>query len=443
MSFFNPFRKSAEPAPERTEPVAAAAGVRPADDRADDPAAEASPWEVEPQADESAPAAGSRPDPFDEVNAALGAAQMSAAGASGLAPDAQESAPEPAAPQPDESPAAPVAPAFAAVPPEPAAYDPYGIAAAQKAQMAEAAEKAQAAEADAPKTAAEPERAKPARGAASIRGVRINPQDQQIEADAVARTVIDTPKPAPEHPEPVRRPELEGASEEELAARRRTKHRLVGAAAILVAVVAAAPFILDSGEDISTDGIDPTIPSIAETTTALEVPPVPPARVTTGDHDVAQSSIPSAGQTSQANLAQDALLAPDSAAAKKEAEDAAAAAEKAKAQAAAKKAEERAKAAAQKSADEKAAQKTAGIPVPQGSGYYVQVMATSSAREAERVVKNLAALGLPAYRQAVERKAATLWRVRVGLYKTKKEADGVVGTIVLNGVAAEPIVGKQ
>lgn len=437
MSFFNPFRKSAEPAPERTEPVAG----RPTSD----PAAEASPWEA-------APAADVRPDPFDEVNAALGAAQMNAAGEAVKedAPEAAESAVS-STPAPQASQAS-AAPAFAAVPPEPAAYDPYGIAAAQKAQMDEEAAKAQAesapAEANAPDEAGmeepAPEPAKPARAQSSIRGVRINPQDEQIEADAVARTVIDTPKPAPEHPEPVRRPELDGVSEEELAARRRTKHRLVGAAAILVAVVAAAPFILDSGEDISTDGIDPTIPSVAETTTALVVPPVPPARVTTGDHDVAQSSIPSEGQTSQANLAQDALLAPDTAAAKKEAADAAAAAEKAKAQAAAaKKAEERAKADAQKSADEKAAQKTAGIPVPQGSGFYVQVMATSSAREAERVVKNLAALGLPAYRQSVERKAATLWRVRVGLYKTKKEADGVVGTIVLNGVAAEPIVGRQ
>ena len=78
-----------------------------------------------------------------------------------------------------------------------------------------------------------------------------------------------------------------------------------------------------------------------------------------------------------------------------------------------------------------------------GQGFYVQVMATSSELEAERTVKKLALLGLPAYRAAVDRKATTLWRVRVGLYKTKKEAEGVVGTIVLNGIASKPIVGLQ
>lgn len=70
-------------------------------------------------------------------------------------------------------------------------------------------------------------------------------------------------------------------------------------------------------------------------------------------------------------------------------------------------------------------------------------MATSSELEAERTVKKLALLGLPAYRMPVERKATTLWRVRVGLYKTRKEAEGVVGTIVLNGIVSKPLVGAQ
>ncbi len=84
-----------------------------------------------------------------------------------------------------------------------------------------------------------------------------------------------------------------------------------------------------------------------------------------------------------------------------------------------------------------------GIKPPAGSGFYVQVLATSSELSAEKTVRKLAALGLPAYRVALQQTAATMWRVRVGLYGTRKEAEGVMGTIVLNGIASQPIVGKQ
>lgn len=442
MSFFNPFRKSGEPVPERTEPTAGADGGEPPSSV--QASSEPAPWEPvpEPAASAADGAAGKRPDPFDEVNAALGAAAQSAAAAK--AP-LEEAAPSPAfaAVASTASPAAPVqnAPAFAAVAPAPAAYDPYGIAAAQKAAK-EAAEESGAPEADEEAAQEAPKPKKAARSSAA--GVKISPEDQQIEAEAAARTVIDAPKPAPKIQPSIRPLEPEGVSEEELAARRRTKHRLVGAAAILVAAVVAAPFILDSGEDISTEGIDPTIPSISETTTTLEVPPVPPAAQTSGDHDVAESSIPSEGQTAQANLAQDAAMTPQkkAPAEKPAAQSAQKPAPKAEAvQPAAKAAAD--KKAAQARTEESEADKSVGIPVPEGSGFYVQVMATSSAREAERIVKRLTVLGLPAYRQPVERKAATLWRVRAGLFKTKKEAEGVVGTIVLNGIAAKPIIGQQ
>ena len=87
--------------------------------------------------------------------------------------------------------------------------------------------------------------------------------------------------------------------------------------------------------------------------------------------------------------------------------------------------------------------KTAGITPPAGEGWYVQVMATSSERQAEAAVKKIVDLGLPAYRVPVEKGAATLWRVRVGLYKTKKDAEGVVGNLVLNGIGSKPYVAKQ
>ena len=87
--------------------------------------------------------------------------------------------------------------------------------------------------------------------------------------------------------------------------------------------------------------------------------------------------------------------------------------------------------------------RSVGITPPTGKGYYVQIVATSSELEAEKYVKRLALLGLPAYRVPVERPGATLWRVRVGLFKDAREAEGAKGTIVLNGVAQKPMIGQQ
>ncbi|MDR3770924.1 MAG: SPOR domain-containing protein [Sutterella sp.] len=247
-----------------------------------------------------------------------------------------------------------------------------------------------------------------------------------------------------------------GPSEEELIARRRTKNRLVGAAVLMAALVVAAPFIMD-------DPVNREAPPIS-----TEVPPVPPASgeaVTTelplnapaapkadGDTMVTPSDLGKGGESvAKANLAQEAR---DSSQAKpSKTEPAAKTDAKADAKPAAKPADAKkpdAKAAdAKKDAPKPDAKpavkptKTAGITPPAGEGWYVQVMATSSERQAEAAVKKIVDLGLPAYRVPVEKGAATLWRVRVGLYKTKKDAEGVVGNLVLNGIGSKPYVAKQ
>ena len=57
---------------------------------------------------------------------------------------------------------------------------------------------------------------------------------------------------------------------------------------------------------------------------------------------------------------------------------------------------------------------------------FIQVLATSSERGAMREMAKYQAMGLPVYAVKVQKKSATLWRVRLGLFKTKAEAEKVV-----------------
>ena len=91
-----------------------------------------------------------------------------------------------------------------------------------------------------------------------------------------------------------------------------------------------------------------------------------------------------------------------------------------------------------KKAEEKPAKKSSD-----GKGFYVQVLATSSERNAEKLVRELSAKGYPAYKVSVSQKAGTLWRVRVGNYATRDEARGVQGTLVLDGHTGQLIVGNN
>lgn len=487
MSFFNPFRKNPQSRDERREPSANglrddASGAAPASSGAPTSA----PWGEPPRAMPGEPAQTPQ-----TVRLGADGVSPSRAGALSSAPQSTGGIP----------------PAFEEVKPAREAFDPYGIAA-----QAQAAEKAQARERAAAETAPaafetkvepdpvdlrtpveEPAKADGDSGIDALSGASIHLEGaarspepaspvldldmpaaaQAFEEDAPAKKtasqtrarkrfeavqpeepeepieehVISEPQAAPEKRRKV--PLVRELTEDEIIARRRTKHRLVGAAALLLAVVVAAPFILDSESSFETAAIDTTIPSVSDNTATLEVPPVPPDAVDVPDpieaSDSAAASAPSvptgAAEGAAAGAAKtaaqdkpkaDGAQKPDGKAAKPDSKTEAKS--NAQPQKAEGKTEEKVK---------KPAAPSVGIAPPTGKGFYVQVMATSSELEAERTVKKLALLGLPAYRAAVDRKATTLWRVRVGLYKTKKEAEGVVGTIVLNGIASKPIVGSQ
>lgn len=249
-----------------------------------------------------------------------------------------------------------------------------------------------------------------------------------------------------------------GPSEEELIARRRTKNRLVGAAVLMAALVVAAPFVMDDPRPRDEAPLSTEVPSMPPAATdvttelPLNAPPTPKAE---GDTMVRHSDLGKAGESvAKANLAQEARDSVAKAEAEKKAAEAAKSAQNAQTpkttaktneKAATKKPDAKADAKTDKPAAKPALKptKTVGITPPTGEGWYVQVMATSSERQAEAAVKTIVDLGLPAYRIPVEKGAATLWRVRVGLYKTKKDAEGVVGNLVLNGVGSKPYVAKQ
>lgn len=245
---------------------------------------------------------------------------------------------------------------------------------------------------------------------------------------------------------PARRP----LTDAELLARRRTKHRMVGAAVLLMAAVVAAPFVIDNEPPIDTSKLESTdisIPKESETSTTLNVPPAAHGdRAQAGDVDVSDTSMGRAESTAKANLEREAKGAAE--AAPKQTGKTAAPAQAAKSE----KVEKTPAKPAEKTAakpDSKAqkpaqkpqpAAKSAGIAPPTGKGWYVQVVATSNEAAAERTVKKLAHLGLPAYRT---NEGGALWKVRVGLYAEKSEAEGVRGTIMLNGIAQKPYLAKK
>lgn len=209
--------------------------------------------------------------------------------------------------------------------------------------------------------------------------------------------------------------------EEILVQRQRTRYRLVGAAALMLGVIVVLPLLLDREQDVKPP-VSTEIPAVPETArTTLNALPG-----SSGDVDVTANGAAAEQSTSRANLANEARQPVKTEPAPK--------AETAKpAPAPAARPEP-------KKAEEKPAKKSSATD---GKGFYVQVLATSSERNAEKLVRELSAKGYPAYKVSVSQKAGTLWRVRVGNYATRDEARGVQGTLVLDGHTGQLIVGNN
>jgi cell division septation protein DedD len=66
---------------------------------------------------------------------------------------------------------------------------------------------------------------------------------------------------------------------------------------------------------------------------------------------------------------------------------------------------------------------------PTGSGFAIQVAALKEASEADAIVKRLASKGYPAYVVAPAKGAPAMYRVRIGKYKDRREADTVAARL--------------
>lgn len=68
-------------------------------------------------------------------------------------------------------------------------------------------------------------------------------------------------------------------------------------------------------------------------------------------------------------------------------------------------------------------------PEPAGAGFAIQVAALRQQQEADVIVKRLAGKGYPAYVVAPAKGAPSVFRVRVGKYKDRNEADTVAARL--------------
>ncbi len=259
---------------------------------------------------------------------------------------------------------------------------------------------------------------------------------------------LDQASPSSQHSEPAAssetertaeaRPAAERAripSDQELLARQKTRHRLVGAAALLMAAVIIAPLVLDSEKALEQPKVSTDIPPVTEAKRVevpIEVPPVP-SRAELAQAEESTSPNTNAGAVARV----DTQVPPPSAAPAAPAAAAASAPAAPNVKAAVSDRKARAEKAAAEEAkqsaknDKKDRNESLSAGAPTAKGYYVQVLAFGSEAKANAAVKRMREHGLPAYTQKVQ--GRNLWRVRVGVFKSRNEAQSAIGRLALIG----------
>jgi len=86
-------------------------------------------------------------------------------------------------------------------------------------------------------------------------------------------------------------------------------------------------------------------------------------------------------------------------------------------------------AAPAKESKEKEPPATAAAPPPAGSGYAVQVAALNVRSEADAIAKKLTSKGYAAYVQTPSDGTPSVYRVRIGTFKTRREAESVASRL--------------
>jgi DedD protein len=205
-------------------------------------------------------------------------------------------------------------------------------------------------------------------------------------------------------------------SDEELQLKKRARRRLVGAIVLVTAVAVVLPMVLDSGPKPVTQNVEIQIPSPDsgefKAKTAAVAPSAPAAPATVPSTPIRGMPATPAGDRS-------ATAAKDSA--PKGTPEAPAAAAKAPAASQVAEADTAAKAAAK---DEKAAAKETPKAAASTSGtYVVQVAALADAARVKQLQKQMSAVGVKAYTEAISTKSGEITRVRAGPYATKEAAE--------------------
>ncbi len=210
--------------------------------------------------------------------------------------------------------------------------------------------------------------------------------------------------------------------------RARARRRLIGAAALLLLVVIVVPMVLDPEPRPVPDNIPIDIPSEkSKFSPRLALPPVPApdSAPITPPPDAAPVQVPPT-LVPATPAAPTPLKAPTEAGTTKD--KPARTAEQAKAE------EQQALAALEgKAGSEK-------LPLPtKGGKFAVQAAATSSETAARELSERLRKAGLPSYTEKIETAEGVRYRVRLGPYATRDEADRVRGRLKTLGISANVV----
>lgn len=213
--------------------------------------------------------------------------------------------------------------------------------------------------------------------------------------------------------------------------RARARRRLIGAAALLLLVIIVVPMVLDPEPRPVPDNIPIDIPSEkSKFSPRLALPPVPaPETVPVPPPDAAPASAAPADAAAAAPVAAKKESAE---AAKKESTDSSKK-DTVRPAPAAKSEEQQARAAL----DGKAADV---VPAPtKGGKFAVQAAATSSEAAARELSERLKKAGMPPYTEGVQTAEGMRYRVRVGPYATREEADRVRTRLKSLGISANVV----
>jgi DedD protein len=229
--------------------------------------------------------------------------------------------------------------------------------------------------------------------------------------------------PGPRSPRTNAGGEDAGRADPTVALRARARRRLIGAAALLLLVVIVVPMVLDPEPKPLADNIPIDIPSEkTKFSPRLALPPVP------APDNVPLAPPPDAPPTAQA-------AAGETSSPPTKASDAKAAETKPSKGATSTKVEE---SKAPSTADPKSGSDKLPAPV-KGGKFAVQAAATSTEQAARELAERLKKSGLAPYTERVDTADGVRYRVRVGPYATREDAERVRARLKSLGINANVV----